>query len=71
MTMRPNAPTALKCPVLSCFYNHLVARQPEIVDYTVLERLRLLAPLGIHTTDTALDMLYLLSLAVLHPEPKA
>jgi ADP-heptose:LPS heptosyltransferase len=35
-----------------------VARQPEIVDYTVLERWRLLAPLGIHTTDTALDMLY-------------
>jgi len=42
----------------SLCYNHLVARQPEIVDYTVLERLRLLAPLGIHTTDTKLDMVY-------------
>ncbi len=42
----------------SLCYNHLVARTPEIVDYTVLERLRLLAPLGIHTTDTALDMVY-------------
>jgi len=42
----------------SLCYNYLVARQPEIVDYTVLERLRLLAPLGIHTTDTALDMVY-------------
>ncbi|WP_089934670.1 glycosyltransferase family 9 protein [Candidatus Entotheonella palauensis] len=42
----------------SLCYNHLVARTPEIVDYTVLERLRLLAPLGIHTTDIALDMVY-------------
>ncbi len=42
----------------SLCYNHLVARTPEIVDYTALERLRLLAPLGIHTTDIALDMVY-------------
>ena len=42
----------------SLCYNHRVARTPEIKDYTVLERLRLLAPLGIHTTDIALDMPY-------------
>ena len=42
----------------SLCYTHLVTRQPERVDYTVLERLRLLAPLGIHTTDIALDMVY-------------
>lgn len=42
----------------SLCYNHLVARQPDLRDYTVLERLRLLKPLGIHSTDIALDMVY-------------
>ncbi len=42
----------------SLCYNHLVARQPEVKDYTVLERLRLLEPLGIQSTDIALDMVY-------------
>ena len=42
----------------SLCYNHLVERRSETAAYTVLERLRLLAPLGIDTTDTALDMIY-------------
>jgi ADP-heptose:LPS heptosyltransferase len=42
----------------SLCYNLLVARQPEREVYTVLERLRLLEPLGIRSTDIDLEMVY-------------
>ncbi len=42
----------------SLCYNRLVVRQPEVQSYSVFDRLRLLAPLGIHSTDIALDMAY-------------
>ena len=42
----------------SLCYTTLVDSRPDVREYTVSKRLRLLEPLGIHTTDVSLDFVY-------------